>query len=368
MEMSWSSKIFFDSLQFKFESCSIINEEPPDISEYLWPSPEVYQAKTLFYYNGQSNVEFVENAFTNWNSAVGLIYVVKNSDYSGLLIDGNTFENSSALFGANSIRLDILQSKNYTDTLSDYMPWAGVQISNNQFIHNVGWLNTYGNILSTCGLEADLQSNIENERSYSEIYISNIDVNLITLPDEIANFTTENISSMNEGDITIDLNLFLMGNNIFDENFIPNIYGLVNFINIFKISIKNEIYQNNGFMFKEALNTYGCIYSETNENTADSGAFKFSGYFLENEGFDKSDSVTSQIYYSGPPIFIQYALYIDIYGIFFDNNYIIEVQIESESMNVVKPAQTISIVFSKGTVTIGKCITFHKQKLISLLF
>ena len=112
----------FNSLQFKFQNCGIVNINDTNYSSYLWNIVDVMQGKTLFYYNGTSTLQFVNNTFSNCNSAVGLIYIVKKSDDSALLFHNNTFERNSALVGANAIRIDILKSKNYDENLDGNMP------------------------------------------------------------------------------------------------------------------------------------------------------------------------------------------------------------------------------------------------------
>ena len=112
----------FDSLQFKFENCGIANYNSTDYSNYVWNQSDVAQGKTLFYYNGTSNIQFVNNIFSKCNSVVGLMYLVKMSDDSSILIHNNTFEQNSALLGANTIRIDIIRTVDYNEYVVNYMP------------------------------------------------------------------------------------------------------------------------------------------------------------------------------------------------------------------------------------------------------
>jgi hypothetical protein len=111
----------FDSLQFKFASCSIVNTQNTIDSSYLWTNGNIFQGKTLFYHSNPLNIQFVDNNFTSCNSAVGLIYITKSVNNSTVLIHGNKFIQNSALFGANVIRLDMLESIGYQQNLLNYM-------------------------------------------------------------------------------------------------------------------------------------------------------------------------------------------------------------------------------------------------------
>jgi nitrous oxidase accessory protein NosD len=111
----------FDSLQFKFAACDIINANQTRNETYLWKTGNFYQGKALFYHKNSSNIQFVDNNFTNCNSAIGLIYITRSGDESTVLIHGNQFIQNSALFGANVIRLNLEESVGYQNNLLNTM-------------------------------------------------------------------------------------------------------------------------------------------------------------------------------------------------------------------------------------------------------
>ena len=165
---------------------------------------DIIQEKTLFYHYGNSTLQFINNTFFNRNSEVGLIVSFKMSDDLAILIHNSTFEKNSALLGADAIRIDILRTKDYNETLSKYMPWSGIQISKYVFTKNKGYFYTTGIILAICGLEDQLGSNYGDHRLYSSPnqYPSSLNV------DYISTFKTVNEVTLNEN-IAINLNQFL---------------------------------------------------------------------------------------------------------------------------------------------------------------
>ena len=121
----------------------------------------------------------------------------------------------------------------------------------------------------------------------------------------ITSFNTTNMVTVNGGSTEIDLNKYMLADNTFDGNYIPSGYPLVNFVNVYKVSMSNEQYINNSPTYKEVLNMFGSITSDPDLNTAESGAFKFSGYFLQDEGVSQLSSDDKWYAYSGPPVQLQ---------------------------------------------------------------
>ena len=345
----------FDSLQFKFQDWSIksIENTSNTTSSYLWSSGDVIQAKSLFFYKGKSNIQFVQNTFTGWNSAVGLIYIVKTYDHSVVLVHGNTFEQSSSLFGTDVLRIDVLNTVRYNETLTGYMPCTGVQISSNTFTKNIGCHDSLGTILVNWGNQTEIDLQISSKTSYSSIYNWPRESSEINILENVKEFNTADKLQVNEGQTTVDLNKFMMKHNQFIQNYVPNLKGLVNIYGVYKISISNDTYENNTFAFKEALNSFGSIYSDASQNTDSSGAYNFSGFFIENVGINLHSLTEMDNEYPGPPLYIQQTLYLDISSITFDNNYFVEmIEPNSVGLSTVQ-SQSISLVYCKGILNFG---------------
>lgn len=139
----------FNSLQFKYERCSIAQSTYSEAPQSLWAGLEVYQAKTLFKIDLYGPVEIVGNTFNSCNSATGLIFIKKLSDTTPLLIHANIFRRNSALEIANVIRIDVRTDLAYNRGITTFMPCAGVQISGNTFEKNVGCSTTSGAIVAS---------------------------------------------------------------------------------------------------------------------------------------------------------------------------------------------------------------------------
>lgn len=163
---------------------------------------------------------------------------------------------------------------------------------------------------------------------------------------------------MNEGSTTMDLNLYLLKDNLWDHNFMPNRYGLVNILNVYKISMENETYSNNGFLFKEALNTYGTISSLAEDSSVEAGAFSFADFYLQYEGITLLSATEQYGEYPGPPIYIQSSFYISITSISFSNNYFAEMNVPSYTSLTTVQASAIAFVYCKANLEISS-LTFE---------
>ena len=98
---------------------------------------------------------------------------------------------------------------------------------------------------------------------------------------------------------------------------------------------------------------FGSITSDPDLNTAESGAFKFSGYFLQDEGVSQLSSDDKWYAYSGPPVQLQWLLMLDIESILFDSNYLLESYERPLGIIESNPSEAISCVYCKGTANYG---------------
>ena len=143
----------------------------------------------------------------------------------------------------------------------------------------------------------------------------------VTILEEVKNFSTVNNHTMDT--VTIDLNKFMLKNNTYHNNFIPGSTGLVNLYKIMRLHIQNETYTSNTATFKEALNMYGSIYSDTNTNTRDSGAVNFSTFFEDTGEIATATNAVKYGYYPNSVVLVQGSIVIDVDGANFDSNYIL---------------------------------------------
>jgi hypothetical protein len=103
----------FSNIKFKFNNCTIVRTAAEHDGNSIFNQGSVNQGKNLFYYSGNSDIEIIDNTFTECNGAIGMIYVVKTTDNSSLLIHHNTFSRISSLEGPTTIQIDILESASY---------------------------------------------------------------------------------------------------------------------------------------------------------------------------------------------------------------------------------------------------------------
>jgi hypothetical protein len=154
----------------------------------------------------------------------------------------------------------------------------------------------------------------------------------------------------NDNEITMDLNKLSFLNNLFENNFIPKFYGLLNFFNIRKISMSNELIGNNTSIYAEAMNKFGTITMDPTSKYIDD--LYFSSYFVEGSKIDQLDSSQKETLYAGPPIRIQGCLYLDIESITFTNNS----RISIGAHTATTPSEAISFLYSKGKINLGNFV------------
>ena len=152
-----------------------------------------------------------------------------------------------------------------------------MQISDNHFESNVGCETGFGLILAMCGTSSELDANDAQSSSFREPSKMRKEESKVTILEEVKSFSIVNHHVMDT--ITMDLNMFMLMNNTYHKNFIPGSEGLLNLYKIMRLHIQDETYSSNTGTFKEALNLYGSIYSDTTDNTRNSGALNFSSFF-----------------------------------------------------------------------------------------
>ena len=113
----------------------------------IWGSPKIVQLKTIINILIKSSlIEIYNNSFIKWNSYSSIISIMRESSFNGgLLIHNNIFNQNSAYYGANVIRIYLYSSSSfYSSYTLTYMVCANVKVSNNSFKNNVGWNGVAG--------------------------------------------------------------------------------------------------------------------------------------------------------------------------------------------------------------------------------
>ena len=359
----------FQLLRFSYNNCEEIYNTPsdPDASD-IWGSPSILQAKTLIYIKIRtSEVEIYGNTFNNWNSLLGIIYLQRSSTYiTPILIHNNVFSRNSAIIGANVIKLYMYTGVSYSTIFElNNMIWAGVQISNNNFQHNIGWFNTIGALQAVCYLDGDDPDPSAQTNHYTSPTLMSKTNYENRSKQGIISFSTVNIISLPSSSIPIDLNKFLMTNNTFDENFAGFKAGVVELINIRKIHIISDSFVNNGGIYKEAMDLYGSITSSGDTSSADRlpGAFILFAYFGEtgNALTLKENSFDSNLqnYYPVAPLIIDGSFYISISGLKFDSNAMPE--LTQSLVTSFYPSNAITLRRSQGNLYLNS-VTIQNYK------
>ena len=351
----------FQNLRFPFSDWGLYDNTTYQDIFSLWYVEEAYQIKTLFKIDMYSNIEFSSNTFQNSNSHSGLIIIKKYDNTKGLLVHSNSFYNNSAIININLIRIDIQNDIGYDTAIGNYMPWAGVQISNNTFTNNVACLYTVG-ILKATWYSSTKLSEIETTSSTS--YIDPDPMNMTSSQNiqktSVISFSTVNNCTF-ENTTTIDLNKFMMMNNVFESNYAGHNTGLVYIHNIRAVYMQNEEYKYNSGHFLEALSTYGTIASANSLSSGSTiGGVSFAEYFLTSSGINSLDPNARNAYYSGPPITIDGALLVSIDNMQFTNNFKQEYDSETD-FTVSMQSQAITFRRWNGKVNI-KSMTVQDLK------
>ena len=164
-----------------------------------------------------------------------------------------------------------------------------------------------------------------NSQNESKLTPDRMPINDTDVPilDQIMTGFGENMHSMNDDVTEIDLNTFKFESNYYQNNFIVRESALVNTYKIYSLTMHNESYIANTGMYKEALNHFGSISANMDDETEESGAFRFSHYFA-NEGiiFTASSDI-KHTYYPYSIVLIDSSMVIDIDEAEFDGNYLI---------------------------------------------
>ena len=167
----------------------------------------------------------------------------------------------------------------------------------------MGCLNTTGTMNVACVVESDIESNYQNSRLFKSL-THPISSDKFTIKDGIANFTIIDKVELDEGSVTIDKNKFMMKNNRFIQNYGPNYLGIVN-IHVYKVSIENDLYENNTFQYKEAMDLYGAISINQSSPGMYSGAYHFYEYYSGTKAISGISYMSGHYFYPGPPILIK---------------------------------------------------------------
>ena len=342
----------FDSISMKFENWGIDNLSSFVNDEYLFYDRNVKQNKVLMYFKTHQDVLLIGNNFTSCNGHNSILQFSKRSQDHGILIHQNTFVGNSALDGVSAILLEILTDINYDSnkTIGTNMIWTGVQISDNHFESNVGCETGFGLILAMCGTSSELDANNAQSSSFEEPSKMSTEKSEVTILEEIISFSIVNYHIMDT--VIIDLNKFMLMNNTYHKNFIPGSKGLLNLYKIIRLHIQDETYSSNTGIFKEALNLYGSIHSDTSDNTRDSGALNFSSFFDGTGEIATSSSGTKHKFYPNSVLYIQGSIVIDIDGATFDSNYILPPSSLSDAKKEF--SETFSFLYCRGYLTINR--------------
>ena len=231
-------------------------------------------------------------------------------------------------------------------------------MSNNIFTKNIGCYDTTGTILAMCGQENQLYENYNNPRLYASPNTYPVNADWFDIDDNITSFSTVVNVTLNDGEVTIDRNKFMMTNNIFTQNYAPNYLGIVN-IDVYKISIDNDTYSKNTFQYKEAINKYGAILVGEDASDGFSGAYDFREYYSANGDVYLSKETKGNYMYPGPPLLIRSSAFIDVGTITFDNNYFAETATSDVLLNIGAQAQAIGLQYCGGIVQFNKFIIMN---------
>ena len=168
----------------------------------------------------------------------------------------------------------------------------------------------------------------------------------------ILSFTTVSNHKLSSSSITMDRNKFLMKSNTFTNNFAGMTQSIVHLNNIRRLFIEGDIYQHNSGIYKEALDTYGTIftngeYDQYSYNAP--GAWKFSGYYSYEDGnatiqsnYNGDNKVREQ-WYPGGILKIVGSLYTSIDSVTFDDNYFAELNTNLPTNDY----RSLAIIFEK---------------------
>ena len=121
----------------------------------------------------------------------------------------------------------------------------------------------------------------------------------------------------------MDMNKFLLTDNLYENNFSGMNSGIVYLHNIRRVNMVGETFNKNSGHYQEALETYGTIDPKTNDDIVSRGAIPFSEYYN-----NKSESYIANIsgnegllQYPGSPIVFDGVVDILLNNLTFDNNF-----------------------------------------------
>ena len=112
-------------------------------------------------------------------------------------------------------------------------------------------------------------------------------------------------------------------------------------------------------MYKEALNHFGSITSDMDDESEESGAFRFSHYFANEGVIYTASSETKHTYYPNSVVMIDSSMVIDIDGVEFDGNYLIyQFPITQAATQF---SETFTFQFCKGTMSLNniRAVNMH---------
>ena len=324
----------FNDLKFKFANCELLND--PSEARYdtntIWKFEDVttgFQMKALLIIDIKSEkIEIAGNTFTENNSEMGLIYIHRKSTFNGLvLIHGNIFAWNSALFGTNVLKVHLFTDALFEDEFTrSNMVCAGVQISSNTFVQNIGWLKTAGVMHAMWYQDNDFSLNFIEYHHNPDIIMSNIVSNNYS-KQGVLEFATETPVEFPGTSVTIDAEKFMLKDNTYNENYAGAEAAIVSVQGFRRVHMSGDTYIGNGGTYLEALNYLGNI-PATGEadlvNNYTPQAWKLGAYYITNGDPNTiAETVKTDILYKQYPIGplkIGSSFYVHATGLTFDNN------------------------------------------------
>ena len=274
----------FTELKFKYDNWEESNNNQTTLDpNNIWGSPAIVQQKTIINILIKSSlIEIYNNSFIKWNSYQSIISIMRESSFNGgLLIHNNIFNQNSAYYGANTIRIYLYTSSSFYNSYTlTYMVCANVKISNNSFKNNVGW-NGVAGVLEAYWYTDNFDYPLST-LAYYDIYPNPpySVASYIKSKQGIVDFSTVNNITLPSSQQIMDSNKFLLTGNIYDQNFPSNIRSTVEIVNFRRIYMESETYIRNSGQFWESLNKYGSIKSNWNvTNIAKSKSWPLFSYF-----------------------------------------------------------------------------------------
>ena len=250
-----------------------------------------------------------------------MITIEKHLIYLAILIHNNSFTRISSIIEANAIRIDLEYDAKSKYILSQHMPCAGVQISNNTFTQNIACYDSVTNIRAYCYYDNEIYENTLNFSDYG--VPADLDFESITteIRENYLNFSISNITTLDYSKIDMDYNKFVIQYNQHTENYASQKTGLITLFNIDSVTIIGENFTNNKGQYLEKLEEISGLGSASFNSQGSNGAISFGNYFYLFQGVVLLPQGESRHVYPGPPIVIRGSIIVNIQSLLFDNNY-----------------------------------------------